>query len=288
MPRLSISSNSISGLIEDVNISKIHPPLYCLRRVVDDRIDDLAKSIFQKGLLQPIIARIQEDHFEIVAGNRRYSVCKRLGWRKMLCHIVELADREAFEISLTENIQKKTLNPIDEALAFKTYIIDFGWGGISDLARKLGRSVSYVSRRINLLNLPSDVVDSIINCTIQPSIAEELLSISDKSKRSELAELVSKRKISLRRTRFIIRDLENEKSCVLGTPLPGIDYEFEKALKSFDKSIIALRIALNKLGSIIQQNDENGLIYEILMQHKNMLHSQIDLLIKHKKKYNCH
>jgi ParB family chromosome partitioning protein len=75
-----------------------------------------------------------------------------LGWRKIISHIVELTDKEAFEITLTENVQKKTLNPIDEALAYKRYIKDYGWGGMSELARKLGKSVSYISKRINLLD----------------------------------------------------------------------------------------------------------------------------------------
>jgi ParB family chromosome partitioning protein len=285
MSSLFTSSNSILGIIEEIDLPKIRTMAYCIRRNLDNEIDDLAKSISQKGLLQPVIVRMKEDYYEIVAGNRRYNACKRLGWRKIICHIAELTDREAFEVSLTENIHKKTLNPIDEALAFKSYIKDYGWGGISDLARKLGRSVSYISKRISLLHLPSDVINSIIDSTIEPSIAEELLHITDKCKQSELAELISRRNISLRKARMIIKDSGSENPHLLGSFLSRRDYEFEKAQKSFDKSIIALRIALNKLGSIIQQNDENWLIHEILMQHKNMLHSQIDLLIKHKKKY---
>lgn len=288
MSRLFTSSNSILGIIEEIDISKVRETAYRVRRNSDNDIEDLAKSVYQKGLLQPVIVRMKEDYFEIVAGNRRYKACKRLGWRKIICHIAELTDREAFEVSLTENIHKKTLNPIDEALAFKSYIKDYGWGGISDLARKLGRSVSYISKRISLLDLPSDVITSIIDSTIEPSIAEELLYITDKCKQSELAELISKRNVSLRKARLIIKDLGSENSYMSRSALSQRDHEFQKAQKSFDKSIIAMRIALNKLGSIIQQNEENWLIYEILMQHKNMLHTQIDLLIKHKRKYNNH
>lgn len=288
MSRLFTSSNSILGIIEEIDISKVRETAYRVRRNSDNDIEDLAKSVYQKGLLQPVIVRMKEDYFEIVAGNRRYKACKRLGWRKIICHIAELTDREAFEVSLTENIHKKTLNPIDEALAFKSYIKDYGWGGISDLARKLGRSVSYISKRIRLLDLPSDVITSIIDSTIEPSIAEELLYITDKCKQSELAELISKRNVSLRKARLIIKDLGSENSYMSRSALSQRDHEFQKAQKSFDKSIIAMRIALNELGSIIQQNEENWLIYEILMQHKNMLHTQIDLLIKHKRKYNNH
>lgn len=287
MSRLFTSSNSILGIIEEIDISKIQPTIYCIRRCLDDEVDDLAKSILQKGLLQPLIVRMKGDYFEIVAGSRRYNACKKLRWRRIICHIVELTDKEAFEVSLTENVQKKTLNPLDEGLAFKTYVKDYGWGGVSDLARKLGRSTSYISKRIKLLNLPSDVINSIINSTIDTSVAEELVYVTDKCKQSELAELISKRNITLRKTRMLIKDLESENRKVFESFSSEIEDGFEKAQKSFDKSIIAFRIALNKLGTIIQENDENWLIYEILMQHKNMLHSQIDLLIKHKRKYNA-
>jgi ParB family transcriptional regulator, chromosome partitioning protein len=279
--KLFTSSNSILGIIEEIDISKIRKMTYCIRSNLEEEIDDLAKSIYQNGLLHPIIVRMRDDFFEIVAGNRRYNAYKRLGWRKILCHIAELTDKEAFEVSLTENIHKRTLNPIDEALAFKSYIKDFGWGGVSELARRLGRSTSYVSKRINLLKLPSDVINSVIDFKVEPSIAEELLYINDKYKQSELAKLVSKRNLSLRRVRTIIQDFDGETS---DFALSGAEHRFEKAQKSFDKSIIALRIALNKLCFIIQQSEDNWLVYEMLMQHKNMLHNQIDLLIRHKKK----
>jgi ParB family transcriptional regulator, chromosome partitioning protein len=77
-----------------------------------------------------------------------------LGWRKIICHILEIGDKDAFEISLIENIHRKSLDPLEEAEAFKEYVISFGWGGISDLAAKIGKSISYVDRRIRLLRLP--------------------------------------------------------------------------------------------------------------------------------------
>jgi ParB family chromosome partitioning protein len=119
-------------------MNKIRPPSNLVRGVSSDQllIDELASSIRQNGLLQPIIVRMQDNSFEIVAGNRRYNACKRLGWRKILCHVVELEDREAFEFALTENIQRRTLDPLEEAKAFKVYVQDFGWGGVSALAAK--------------------------------------------------------------------------------------------------------------------------------------------------------
>ena len=104
---------------------------------VRSTITELSKSIKEKGLLHFITVRAKGRGYEIVAGNRRYLACKMLGWRKIPCLIVELDDREAFEISLIENIQRRTINPIEEAHAFKNYTLDFGWGGVSDLQCKI-------------------------------------------------------------------------------------------------------------------------------------------------------
>jgi len=94
-------------------------------------------------------------------------------YAKIACHIIELDDKQAFEVSLIENLQRKTLGPLDEASAFKAYVSDFGWGGVSELSLKIGKSISYIIKRIKLLNLPIDIQNSIINHTLDTSTAEE-------------------------------------------------------------------------------------------------------------------
>ena len=133
--------------MEEIEISNILPPQNKLRSVLED-VNELAQSIKRLGLLQPIIVRSNKVDFEIIAGNRRFKACKILGLKKILCHIVQLDDRSAFEVSLVENVQNHSLHPVDEGLAFKKYVHEFGWGGISELAHKICKSPSYVSRRI--------------------------------------------------------------------------------------------------------------------------------------------
>ena len=185
MPKLLSKSRSISvvmpGFIEDIDISHIQESQNIIRRV-EANLQDLCSSIQQKGLLQPVLVRTVENHYEIVAGNRRFRACKSLGWKKVACHIIELDDKNAFEISIVENIHKKTLSPIEEADAFKTNICDFGWGGASDLATKIGKSKSYITKRIKLLNLPSDVLHSVITHKFALSTAEGLFQIKDQNK----------------------------------------------------------------------------------------------------------
>jgi ParB family chromosome partitioning protein len=278
----------IPGIIDDIEVSKIRESSFPLRPSSVE-VDELASSIKQKGLLQPIIVRPKKEQFEIVAGNRRYIAFKALGWKKITCHVVELGDKDAYEVSLVENVQRKTLSPLEEAEAFKAYVSDFGWGGVSDLAIRLGRSASYVTKRIKLLNLPSDVLDSISESGITASLAEELSFIKDKAKQSKLAEMISKRHLSIREIRELSKaeeeeDLECSKDYSF-QQTQGMDH-IQKVQRAMDKTIILLKMTMNRLGPIIENTEDDWVIHEILMQHNSMLHRQIDLLIKHKRKYS--
>jgi ParB family chromosome partitioning protein len=286
MQKIHSTSNSVIGVLENVDISKIKLFKYYYRNNLHEDIHELCYSIKEKGLLQPIIVRMTDDlKYEIVAGTRRYNACKMLGWRKILCHVVELDDKDAFEVSLMENIHSKNLNPIDEARAFKDYVSTYGWGGISELATKLGKSASYIDKRIRMLTFPDTIIQSISNNEIKPSLAEELLPIKEKEHQSKLAELIKKRKLSSRQVRMLKDEMKNsehpEEIFDFTTKIVDIDARTQKC---FDKAIIAVRVAMNKLASIIEDVEDNWTVYEILMQHKNMLHSQIDILLKEKKK----
>lgn len=211
--------------------------------------------------------------------------CKSLGWRKIACHIIELEDKQAFEIALIENLQRKTLSPLDEAKAFKAYVSDFGWGGVSELSLRVGKSISYITKRIKLLNLPSDILESITHHTIDVSVAQELFAIKDKTKQSSLASLIADRKLSFRKARELLKHDDTTNEIDFDSYYKGayIDH-ITIAQKSFDKSITALRIAMNTIGEVISNIENDWILFEVLMQHKNMLNAQIDILIREKKK----
>lgn len=127
--------------------------------------------------MQPVVVRSSGEFLKLLGGNRRYHTCRSLRRRKIVCNIVELNDREPFQVSIIENLQRKTLNPIDEASLFKAYFSDFGWGIISELAEKISRSASYVTKCIKLLDLSDALLDSTINSKIDTSTEEELSSL---------------------------------------------------------------------------------------------------------------
>jgi ParB family chromosome partitioning protein len=247
----------------------------------------LADSIGRNGILHPITVRICERGFEIVAGNRRYYACKSLGWRKIPCNVTDLDDKEAFEISIIENVQRKTLDPVEEAKAFKKYVIDYGWGGVSDLAEKLSKSPSYISKRIKLNELPVEVLELISESSLSVTAAEELLYMKNTSERSNLAAVVSRRKISTRTVRKVVGEMDLGRlesdfyDNIKGDN--GFDRDY-RIISVMDKSIVVLKTAMNKMADLIESLEDNWLFYDILMQHKNMINSQIDLLIRQKRK----
>ena len=283
---------------EDVDIDKIGL-VNQLRKDSNYFIAELIDSIRKVGLLHPIVIRINgNEHFQVVCGCRRYTACKALKWKKIPCIVIDANDREAFEISLIENMHRSSLEPIEEANAFKKYVLDLGWGGISELASKLGRSHSYIIKRIMLLDLPQDIIDFINNRQLTPSAAVELFPIRDESKQSELAKLIVDRQLSSKEARKVVRSTKNQSGNYYSSKIPDSNYDYGyhtqhhigyydevRAIdRSLRKSILALRIAMSRIVAIIDEYEDNWFVYECLMEEKNVLHRQIDILLKKKKK----
>ena len=179
---------------------------------------------------------------------------------------------------MVENIRRKSFTPLEEANAFKIYVSDKGWGGATDLSNRIGRSPSSIIRRIGLLDLPEDVLDSIKRSELSPSTAAELFRVKDPIKQSHLAKLVARQHLTTKRVRGLVNNemmLYNQQDTII-----------RSQLRAFDKSIIVLRVALNKIATIIEEeNKDNILIHELLLYQRNMLHDQIGVLLKCKKKY---
>jgi ParB family chromosome partitioning protein len=280
------TSNLLIGIIEEIEIHRIGLPELSFYGAGRPETPELVSSIRQNGLLNPIIVRTKGNFFEVIAGCRRYNACRKLRFRKIICHVVELDDKSAFEVSLIENIQRRNLDPIEEARAFRSYVSDCGWGGLTELASKISKSPAYICKRLSLLELPEEVLEQVRSRRIYPSTAEELIPLKDSNERHSIAGMVIKNGYSSRQTRKLVKANQDERDSDYGL----ISYQDKildlelKAARSFDKSITALKIAMSKISSIAEGVEDNWIIYEILLQHKNMLNAQIDVLIREKKK----
>jgi ParB family transcriptional regulator, chromosome partitioning protein len=283
------ASPLMKGIVEEVEVSELKLPNYTIHERGTETVDELALSILQYGLLHPIIIRIRESHFEIISGIRRYLACKKLRWKKIPCHVIEVSDKDSFEISLVENIQRKNLNPIEEARAFKVYTTDFGWGGISELAQKISKSPSYVSKRLSLLDLPAEIVDEISKSEISPSVAEELIYVKNQATRHEMAMEIVNKDLTVKEVRKLANALSISNATESLEYHKLVDLKENRDLKinrSFDKILTALKITQSRIGTIIGEVDDNWIIYETLMHHRNVINNEIDIIIREKKRFN--
>jgi ParB family transcriptional regulator, chromosome partitioning protein len=269
-------------------------------------LEDLLISIKQKGLINPPLVRLKDDHYEIVAGHRRLEACKLLGWQNITCHIVDVDDKNAYEISLIENVQQKSMSPIEEARAFKEYVDTFGWGSESDLARRIGKSQEYISKRIRLLSLPESLQKDVLEGRISVSAAEELLPVNDKVIVQELGDYIAQNGLNREETRQIVKvtrknfDIQNTlfKDKIVAIRLKdreedksqerGLSEVYETLRAMLKKSILGIRISLKNIDDVAEELEElqyedsryGWIINEIIMQNRFRLHEQLDLLLK--------
>lgn len=279
-----------TSIIEQIEMKMIRPSSFAVRdkfQKYSEEDDTLVSSIREYGLLQPIIIRPLSHGFEIVAGHRRYHACRSLRWRFIACKIREMSDRQAFEIQLTENIQRKTMDPIEEAEAFRKYVIDFGWGGVCDLAKRIGKSEEYVSHRIQLLKLPDEIKKKISDNMINVSKAIEISSISVDSHPQILEEII-RNKISVKKLREMKRAIK-ENIDEQNTNLSNRNNSyFFKSLKIAKKASLSLRVSLARIDNLIEEVEvtiepENRTeIINFLMEIRLKIHELIDETIRFK------
>ncbi len=282
-----LSSQLFSGLVEEIEIRQIHLPKFPVRNTLGS-IDSLALSISEQGLLSPIIVRPVFNHFELVAGMRRLFSCKKLGMRKILANIVDLTDKEAFEVSLSENIQRETINPIEEAGAFKAYTSECGYGGISELARRIGKSEQYVSSRLQLLNLPKEIQEKVTSRLVSPSHAAEMVGLTSEEQ-ALVSELIASEGLSAKQTRKITSNLKRDRTDAELSPSPeswsGLELLATKRIKRLAKCIMLFKVTLINMDEIIDGVDKHDwVLKEILFEQKQKLDDQLDSLINLQKK----
>jgi ParB family chromosome partitioning protein len=275
-----LSVESTSSIIEGIRLNSIIKPMFKVRTIPRD-IEALAFSIAEEGLLQPLIVRPKCGKFELVSGSRRLEACRLLGWRKVPCQVVELTDQEAFEVALAENIARETLDPLDEAKAFEEYVRRYGRGSQAELARKIGKSPSFISRRLSLLKLPEENLKELLRRRNNPSSITELLAVHDQELRTQLTDLSLDGSLSIKEIRRIRHRLQDSKMENEWLPSQtSAEFRQNRKIKyAIRKIIVALKLALHRVDDVIDNLDQRDwILREILMQQRQSLHSQIDLV----------
>lgn len=267
------------GIFERLPLRILNHPYRPVRESIGN-IDGLTESIRQHGLLEPIVVRPVGETFEVIAGNRRLEACRRLHMKNIPCHVVVMDDATSFQMALVENIQRENMNPMEEAEAFKRYVDDYGYGGISQLAGMIGKSESYVSRRLALLQMPDSVTERIKDGRLSVMIAQELIPVP-KDDAESLAKLANEMRLSRDEVRSLVRNSKSPNRAV-----PRSEWGDETMMKShlrvLNKAAVTLRVSLMRIDSIIDnlEEDDDWILVEILTDYRHGIHMLMDRLIR--------
>ena len=200
-------SFSQENLLE-IDINKIEPNKNQPRRYFDEEsLLELSESLKSYGMIQPVIVKKVQDYYELIAGERRFRAAKIAGLKTIPAIIKNLDKVAAFEVALIENLQRKDLNPIEEAESFYRLQTEFSLTQ-EEISNKVIKSRSTISNSMRLLNLDSRVIELVRENKLSSGHAKTLLSVSDNNVQYELAEKIIEEDLSVRTTEKIVKSLQ--------------------------------------------------------------------------------
>ena len=235
-----------------VKINEVEPNKNQPRRTFDeDALLELAESIKQHGLIQPLIVKKRDKYYEIIAGERRWRAAKMAGLKEIPIVIKDLSDQEIMEVALIENIQREDLNPIEEAQAYQRLIKEYNYKQ-DELAERVSKSRVAVTNSMRLLKLDERVQKMIIDDMISAGHARALLAITDSEKQYTIAMKVFDEKLSVRETEKLIKNLDKQvKPKVNTTPENDFIYrDIENKLKESMGTKVIIHNKDNNKGKI--------------------------------------
>ena len=193
-------------------IHKIEPNPGQPRQDFDpEELQELAESIAEHGLIQPLTVRpLDNGYYQIIAGERRWRASRQAGLNELPCMVIEADDRKAMELALIENLQRSDLNPVEESLGYQKLIEEFGLTQ-EDAAKQVGKSRSAVTNALRLLNLTPGVLEMLRCGKLTAGHARAILTIKNQKKQEEAAQKISALDLSVRQAELLCRNMTQEK-----------------------------------------------------------------------------
>lgn len=241
-------SKSVSMLkISDIEPNKSQPR----KMFNEDRLNELAESIKQHGIVEPLIVVKKDDYYEIVAGERRFRAAMIAGLTEVPVVIKDYSTEQIVEIALIENIQREDLNPIEEAKAYKQLIDEFSLKQ-DEVADKVSKSRTAITNALRLLKLDERVQNMVIEECISSGHARTLLAIENKEEQYDIACMVFDQKLSVRETEKLIKKLNNKEIPKKKIELDNKDIyaDFEEKLKQSMGTKVSINRKSNTKGKI--------------------------------------
>ena len=252
-------------------LNSIYPNSRQPRRSFDDEsIAELADSINEHGLIQPLVVKPVGKYYEIIAGERRWRACKEAGIKEVPVVIREFDDQETLEVSIIENIQRENLKPLDEANAYRRLAEEFGLTQ-EEIAKKVSKSRAAVANSMRLLNLDPSVGSMLNDGIISSGHARAILSIENPQLQSTAAKQVIAKGLSVRETEKLVKKL---KMPAPAAPQPKDDAQLDSVYKGVEEK---LKASLGTKVSIKRKNASSGSI-EIEYYSSAELERLIDIL----------
>ena len=256
--KLSTSSkDKVDKTVDNTNkvlllpLSKVEPREKQPRVVFEEEaLAELAESIRQYGVLQPILVCEKGDHYEIVAGERRWRAAKLAGLSKIPAILGRFEEGRINELALIENIQREDLNPIEEAQAYKQLIDEYGLKQ-DELARRIAKSRTAVTNSLRLLKLDERVQGMLMEGSLSEGHARTLLTVSDRKKQFELAQEILEKGLSVRETERLVKRITAPKP-------PVKEAEAYRDQTAYDELVLTLRRSLGTKVSIRRTEQEKG------------------------------
>ncbi len=223
---IKIVEQHIEGQVVNVNITKVEPNRNQPRKTFDeDSLLELSESIKQFGIINPIIVTDKKDHYEIVGGERRWRAAKKAGLKEVPVIIKNLNEQEIAEIALIDNIQREDINPIEEAIAYKKLIDDFGYTQ-DVVAEKVSKSRVTITNSLRLLKLCEKVREMVVEGLISTGHARALIPVDNEEEQITLAQKVFDEKLSVRETEKLVKNLgktaKTKKSAVKNASIDAV------------------------------------------------------------------
>ena len=257
-----------------VRINEVEPNRDQPRKDFDeDALLELADSIKQFGVLQPLVVQKKKDYYEIIAGERRWRAAKLAGLKEIPVIIKNYTDQEIVEISLIENIQRENLNPIEEAMAYKRLLEEFSLKQ-DEVAERVSKSRTAVTNSMRLLKLSEKVQRMIVDDMITTGHARALLAIDDEEQQYILANKIFDEKLSVRETEKLVKALKNPKK---EQKIEKVEHTFiydnlEEKMKNIIGTKVNVSPKANGKGKIeieYYSEDELERIFDLIMSIRN-------------------
>ena len=268
------NTDNESEKVLSVRISLVEPNRDQPRKKFNEEgIDELAASISQYGVIQPLLVQWKDNYYEIIAGERRWRAAMKAGLKEIPVIVKEYSNKEAVEISLIENIQREDLNPIEEALAYERLVEEFEMTQ-EQVAERVSKSRSAVTNSMRLLKLEGEVREMVVSGDISEGHARTLLSLPTAEAQKLIADRIVKEKLSVRDTEKLVKKLVSD----VKRPVKKRDYEKEAILGNLSeqlKDIFGTKVSISensrhrgKIEIEYYSDDELNRIFELLQSVK--------------------